>query len=151
MNKRIPVLIALSVLAIGAVAVSNSGAEDPKTQKFVVILQAGSESHEGLARALHALLYAAELKEAGYDVVLLFDGAGTAWAREFEQPEHKLHGAYANLKKLGVTQEICDYCSSAFQVKDRLSEEQRGFLNHSYNGHPSLVKWIARGYSIIVL
>ncbi len=50
--------------------------------KYAIILQAGKESHEGMARAAHAFLYAKELKEHGHDVVLIFDGAGTEWAEE---------------------------------------------------------------------
>lgn len=124
---------------------------DSKSQKFLIILQAGTESHEGLARALHALLYTKELKEGGHDVTLMFDGAGTAWTRELEKADHKLHAAYTALKALGVTQEICDFCSGAFQVKESLSGEQKGFLDGSYNGHPSIVKWVSQGYEIIVL
>ena len=43
-----------------------------QNKKFAIVLQAGKETHEGMARAVHALLYAAELKEKGYEVVLTF-------------------------------------------------------------------------------
>jgi hypothetical protein len=46
-------------------------------KKFAIILQAGNELHEGKARALHAFLYATELKSKGYEIVLIFDGAAT--------------------------------------------------------------------------
>ncbi len=119
--------------------------------KYLIILQAGTESHEGLARALHALLYTRELIESGHEAALIFDGAGTEWARDLAQPDHRLHGQYAALENLGVTQEICDYCSGAFQVKESLTDEQRGLLNDAYSGHPSIVKWVSQGYQVIVL
>ena len=48
------------------------GCGGTKSEKYLIILQAGTESHEGMARAVHALLYATELKEAGYPVTLIF-------------------------------------------------------------------------------
>jgi hypothetical protein len=125
-------------------------AEEPKG-KYAIILQAGSETNEGMARAVHALLYARELAENGYDVVLIFDGAGTGWAKELQKPENPLHKHYLKVKELGMVEEICDYCADAFEVKDDLPEQQKKLLVGEYEGHPSLVKWIERGYQIIAL
>ncbi|MBI2071047.1 MAG: DsrE family protein [Elusimicrobia bacterium] len=119
--------------------------------KFLIILQAGTESHEGLARALHALLYAKELKEAGYAVTLVFDGAGTGWAEAFRDPKNKLHDRYKGLKNLQVVEEICDFCAGAFKVKGKLKQMSDATLVGEFEGHPSLKKWVAQGYQIIVL
>ena len=64
--------------------------------KYAIVLQAGTKSHEGSARAVHAFLYAKELKEHGHEVVLIFDGAGTEWAEELSNPssESKLKPVY---------------------------------------------------------
>ena len=48
-------------------------------------------------------------------------------------------------------EEICDYCAEVFDVKKRLSEQQKKLLSGDYEGHPSLVKWIEKGYRIIDL
>ncbi|MBT8042073.1 MAG: DsrE family protein [Pontiella sp.] len=119
--------------------------------RYAIILQAGNETNEGMARAIHALLYARELAENGYEVVLIFDGAGTGWANELRKPDNPLHKHYLKVQELAVTEEICDYCSEQFKVKEFLSAEQRLLLSGNYEGHPSLVKWIARGYQIISL
>lgn len=50
-----------------------------QTTKIRIILQAGTESHEGSARALHSVLYTKELADAGATIRLVFDGAGTGW------------------------------------------------------------------------
>jgi hypothetical protein len=123
----------------------------PAKGKFLVILQAGTESHEGLARAVHALLYSAELLEAGHKVVLIFDGAGTEWANALRDPKHKLHARYKKLADLGVVEEICDFCAGAFKVKGELKKIDGIPLVGTYSGHPSLVKWIDAGYTVIVL
>lgn len=119
-------------------------------QKFLIILQAGPESHEGMARAVHALLYTTELKQSGYEVTLIFDGAGTEWAKDLMDPENRLHPAYEKLQNLGVTEIICDFCSKAFHVQEELKQGKVPLVAE-FEGHPSLVKWIRMGYTPIVL
>lgn len=120
--------------------------------KYLVILQAGKETHEGMARAVHALLYSKELKEHGHEVKLVFDGAGTEWASEWLNPEStdKLKPMYEELKKSGVTQIICDFCATAFKVKENL-EKEKAVTTAEYQGHPSIAKWADEGYEIVIL
>lgn len=119
--------------------------------KYLIILQAGKETHEGLARALHALLYSKELKEHGHDVVLVFDGAGTEWAEEWTNPssQHKLAPMYRELSKQGLTNIICDFCANAFAAKKL--QEREVPLTAEYQGHPSIAKWVDQGYQIVIL
>lgn len=142
-----PVLISAGVLAAGC----GQSPPSPASSKFLIVLQADTDRHEGLARALHALLYAKELKEAGHPIVLIFDGAGTGWARALRDPKHKLHARYAELKKLGVVEEICDFCAGAFKVKEGLKQMSDAALVGEFEGHPSLKKWVDQGYQVIVL
>ena len=145
MKRMLMVLLLLSGFAF---------AESPKkkaTDGYAIVLQAGNETNEGMARAVHALLYAAELAEKGYEVVLIFDGAGTGWANELRKPENPLHKHYLKVQELGMVEEICDYCADQFKVKATLSERQKLLLAGDYEGHPSLVKWIEKGYQLIVL
>ena len=55
--------------------------------KILIVLQAGTESHEGRARALHSVLYATELAETGATVRLVFDGASTGWLARWTTAE----------------------------------------------------------------
>ena len=120
--------------------------------KYAIILQAGKESHEGMARAVHALLYARELKAHGHAVVLFFDGAGTEGAEELTNPEtnSKLRPAYEHLKEAGVVEVICDACAGAFGVKAKLAERNQPLLAE-YEGHPSIAKWADAGYQLVIL
>jgi hypothetical protein len=140
----------LVALVLSGITFAETESTEPKG-RFAVILQAGNETNEGMARAVHALLYAAELAENGYEVVLIFDGAGTGWANELRKPENPLHQHYLRIKELGMVEEICDYCAQKFHVKKNLPEQQRKLLVGEYEGHPSLVKWIDRGYQVISL
>jgi len=126
-------------------------AEEPVKGRFAIILQAGAETNEAKARAVHALLYATELAEHGHDVVLIFDGAGAGWVSELDKLENPFHQHYLRIKQLGIVEQICDYCADAYDVKKDLSEDQMKLLVGDYKGHPSLSRWVGRGYQIIVL
>ena len=139
-------LLLIMLLAAGIASAGNGS-----KGKYAIVLQAGNETNEGMARAVHALIYAREFAENGYEVVLIFDGAGTGWANELRKPENPLHKHYVKIKELGIVEEICDYCADAFDVKNDLSEQQRKLLVSDYEGHPNLVKWVERGYQIILL
>lgn len=144
-RKLLSGLLVLSLACLGTNAYAAKG-------KYLVVLQAGKESHEGMARAVHALLYSKELKEHGHEVVLLFDGAGTEWVAEWSKPDStdKLAPMYKELKDAGVTQVICDFCANAFEVKSTL-EENKAPLTAEYKGHPSIAKFADKGYQIIIL
>jgi hypothetical protein len=126
--------------------------EKPSDEKFAIILQAGKESHEGMARAVHALLYSMELQESGHEVVLIVDGAGTEWAEELTDPNstNKLKPMYDKFEATGVTTIACDYCAGAFGVKDKLESRQCPLVAE-YEGHPSIAKWVKKGYQLVVL
>ena len=120
--------------------------------KIGIVLQAGTETHEGLARALHALLYTKELVERGGDVRLVFDGAGTSWLAAMRKQETDaakgLGRIFEGLKQAGVTYEVCDYCSGAFHVREELQDEP---LSGKYMDHPSIGDLVEAGYQIWIL
>lgn len=47
--------------------------------KAAILVLADVESHGDLGRVVNAMIAAQEFKEAGDDVQLVFDGAGTQW------------------------------------------------------------------------
>lgn len=145
--KKIILVLLLAVVVFLIVYTINT-----PNKKYAVILQTGKETHEGMARAVHALLYSTELKKKGYEVILIFDGAGTEWAEEFSNPysQSKLLPMYNSFKKLGVEELICDFCAGAFGVKEKLNTRQCPLVSE-YQGHPSIEKWIRKGYKLIVL
>jgi|FLYL01.1.fsa_nt_gi predicted peroxiredoxin len=122
--------------------------------KVAIILQAGAEGHEGMARALHSLVYASELMEQGADVRLVFDGAGTQWLAQFlgaESPEVQgMGGLFGRLKERGLAYEVCDFCSGAFGVKESLQAEGEPLMGE-YMDHPSIANVVSQGYQVWIL
>lgn len=116
-------------------------------KKFVILVHA---SENETAKALHSLLYAQELKEAGNEVKVIFDGAGTVWVKKFENPENKYNPLYKAVKKLGVIEGVCEHCAVSFGVENEV--KQSGLLAlGERNGHPSLAQLVAEDYQIITL
>jgi len=151
MIKKRGFLILLVIIVV-FIVLHSTVTLNSQSKRFAVILQAGNGTHEGMARAVHALVYATELKEAGYEVVLIFDGAGTTWYDELSDPDSQssILFMYETFKKAGIAEVVCDHCADAFRVKNRLLSRQSPLLSE-YEGHPSLVKWIRKGYQLIIL
>jgi hypothetical protein len=116
-------------------------------KKFAIFVHAGE--NEG-AKALHALLYAQELHEAGHEVKVIFDGAGTAWIQRFEDSSNKYHPIYKAVKSLGVISGVCEFCAGAFGVSESVTQSGLQALGEA-QGHPSLAKLAAEEYQIITL
>ena len=124
-----------------------------QTTKILIILQAGTQSHEGKARALHSVLYAKELAEAGATIRLVFDGAGTGWLARWLQPEGSISRAahvFAELRAAGLAYEVCDYCAGAFDVREDLTNAGEA-LSGAYMDHPSIAAHVADGYQVWIL
>lgn len=118
--------------------------------KFLIVLQAGKQGPEGLARASHALVYCKDFLEKGHEARLVFDGAGTEWVPELMKPEHSLHALFKEIQGQGVIDAVCDSCAGVFGAKD---EARRGgfALKGEFQGHPSLARYAAEGFQILTL
>ena len=84
-------------------------------------------------------------------MVVFVGRAGSGWALQFQDEKNPFHEPYKKVAELGVVLEICDYCSEEFNVKGKLSDQQRTLLSGDYEGHPSLVRWIEKGYHVLIL
>ncbi|HEY3367862.1 MAG TPA: DsrE family protein [Symbiobacteriaceae bacterium] len=115
--------------------------------KFAIVVHAGPQE---LARALHGLLYAQDLHNAGHEVSVIFDGAGTTWVKTLEDPENKYHDVYRATKELGLIGGVCEYCAGAFGVAEDV--KQSGLpIKGELHGHPSLSDLVAQGYAPLIL
>jgi len=120
-------------------------------EKVAVILHAEPGTHDAMGRALHALLYTRELKEAGHDVKLIFDGGGTKWVGELSRGDHPLADLFSAVKESGSIAGVCEYCVGAFGGETRDVEKCGLPLANEYEGHPSVASLIGEGYQVITL
>lgn len=110
-----------------------------------IIILAGAETHADLGRVVNGLQTAKEFSQAGDAVELIFDGAGTEWITELEDPEHDLHQLYLEVKDEA---QACDHCVSAFG-QDAPVEASGIERVESFDGHPSVRTLVEQGYEVI--
>ncbi|MGB9966005.1 DsrE family protein [Halobacterium hubeiense] len=114
--------------------------------KAAVVILAGTESHSDLGRLANGLEAAKEFAdEPEDDLELIFDGAGTQWIPELEDPDHDYHDLYQSVKD---DTSACDYCSGAFGVEDAVADAGVVTLDE-HDGHPSIRSLVDDDYEII--
>lgn len=116
--------------------------------KFLIIVQAGAQD---MGRAVHGLTYGQELHEAGYEVKIFFDGAGTTWVKEFEKADNPFNPVFKQVMKLGIIQGACQACAGFFDVADDVENAGVALVNETASGHSSLAKYVKEGFYPIVL
>ncbi len=82
--------------------------------KIAVVIVADTETHGDLGRAVNALLMVREAKEAGDEIRLIFDGAGTKWIGILSDSGHRSHALYKAVEDQ-ITG-VCEYCVRAFEA-----------------------------------
>lgn len=66
--------------------------------KIAVMVFADSETHADMGRMANALEIVKEFQNAGDEVKLILDGAGTTWADKLAEESHPLHPLYKDVK-----------------------------------------------------
>ena len=118
------------------------------------ILVLSDPSHgqeEALGRVFNALAAAYDFKTNGEEVSVIFNGTGTRWIAELNNPEHPVFALFEAVKDTiaGVSCGCADVFGSAEEVEtsgyDYLTENQVP----GTRGLPSLHKLTKEGYNII--
>jgi hypothetical protein len=114
--------------------------------KAAIILFADTDRPEGMGRMANALTSASEFKEAGDEIVVIFDGAGVKWVPELADEGHKYHALLEEVRD--VVAGACVYCSRAYGVKEQVEAAQVAFLDE-FRGHPSIRSLVADGHQVL--
>lgn len=114
--------------------------------KIAVIVLADTETHADLGRVVNALEVVRESLEAGDDVRLIFDGAGTRWIAELANPNHKRHALFQQV--LPAVAGACLFCAKAFGVHDAVQACGVRLLDE-HDGHPSVRTLLSEGYQVL--
>lgn len=100
----------------------------------------------GQSAIYRALMGAQELRKAGDDVVIVFDGAGSTAAAEMAQPGHRFHALFNDV--LPAVRGVCRYCAKSYGVLDALQATSLPLLDED-RGHASLRELLLEGRQII--
>ena len=114
--------------------------------KVAIVILADIETKEDFGRAVNALMTAKEFKDAGDEVQIIFDGAGTRWIGKFTEDGGKYNSLFDSVKD--KVSGVCGYCAGAFKVVEDASSNDIVLLDE-VNGHPSFKKLVDEGFTIL--
>ena len=113
----------------------------------VVLSEPKAGSEEALGRVFNALAAAYDFKNAGEEVKILFQGAGTRWPEQLQKIDHPGHALYQAIedKIEGVSCGCAEVFGADASGLDLIKDNQAP----GTSGLPSFVKLQQQGYSII--
>ena len=118
---------------------------------IVILSDPKSGSEEALGRMFNALAAAYDYKQAGEEVSILFQGAGTRWIGELNQKQHPAHDLFEAVKDqvAGVS---CG-CADVFGGTEEAEKAGLDLIKDNpvpgTTGFPSLRKLVSEGSTIL--
>jgi sulfur relay (sulfurtransferase) complex TusBCD TusD component (DsrE family) len=115
--------------------------------RIALVVTSPLEGH-GLSAIYRALMFAQELRDAGDDVCILFDGTGSTAAAALADPGHRLHALFADVRPR--VRGVCRHCARSYGVLERI--EAAGLpLAGEHKGHASLRALLEEGRQIVTV
>lgn len=116
--------------------------------RAALVVLADTESPGDLGRVVNALVTSKEFREAGDDVRVIFDGAGTKWVAELGRSEHRYNELFQEVKD--TVQGACACCAKTFGVTSEVESQDIALLPRDGSEHPSLHELASAGYEVII-
>jgi hypothetical protein len=117
-----------------------------KTSHRVAIVIFSKLEGAGESAVYRALMFARELVEAGDDVEVIFDGAGTTALAEMCDESSPLHTDYHRVRQ--TITGACRHCARAYGVAEPIELDGVKLIG-DYRGHASLRRLIDNGYELV--
>lgn len=114
---------------------------------IVVLSEPKAGSEEALGRVFNALAAAYDYKQAGEEVKILFQGAGTRWPSELQKDGHPGNTLYKAVSD--KIEGISCGCAEVFGADSAGLDLIKDNMAPGTSGLPSLVKLQKDGYSVI--
>jgi hypothetical protein len=97
---------------------------------------------------IHVLLNALDLKERGYQVKVVIEGAAAGLVKDLPGADPPLGTLYQRIQDEGLLDCVCQAC--AHQMTSLESAKEQGLpLCAEMSGHPSMGRYMDEGYTII--
>ena len=116
------------------------------TKQKVAVVIYSNITVEPASRAYRAFGFVAELLAHGDDVVVVFDGGGSATLAAVLEPGHKLHRPWQ--RAAPALRGVCSHCARSYGVADVLTAAGVPMLTEDH-GHASLRDLLLEGRQII--
>ena len=97
---------------------------------------------------VHVLANALDMKEKGFEVKVILEGAATATAAHMGKGDSPFASLYTEVKDAGLIDCACLACSKKMGAFEEL-EKQGITFKGEMKGHPALADYMAEGYQVI--
>jgi len=97
---------------------------------------------------IHVLLNALDIKEKGYEVKVVIEGAATKLIPELAKSDNPLHKLWENAKSAGLVDGVCKACSNKMGTLEAAKDQGLAFLDEM-TGHPSMARYHDAGFEVI--
>jgi hypothetical protein len=118
---------------------------------IVVLSDPSSSSDEAFGRVFNALATAYDHRQAGDDVVMLFQGAGTRWVEQLEKVDHPAHALFEAVRD--TIAGVSNACANLFGATNAAVSAGVPLLDDNpvpgTSGLPSLRKLIGTGHTVL--
>ncbi len=97
---------------------------------------------------IHVLLNSIDMKEKGFDIKLVIEGAATGLLPSLDSADKPFPSLWEKVKNLNIIDAVCKACAYKLGAFD-FAEKNNLPLKGDMSGHPSMSKYIEEGYDII--
>ncbi|HRC44722.1 MAG TPA: DsrE family protein [Nitrospira sp.] len=119
---------------------------------IVILSDPKHGTEEALGRVFNALALAAESKQQGDEVAVVFNGPGTRWPAELTKLTHPAHALYQSVRD--VVQGASCACAEVFGATDSVRSCGVKTVNdNALSGTPGLLslrRYLAEGWQVVV-
>lgn len=93
------------------------------------------------------------MHQEGFEVEILFDGAGTEWPNEFSKADFPFNQLYKDVMKTGIIKGGCKACSNFHDAQEEMQAAgvQIAAANEDLEGHIPFANYIKNGFFPIIL
>lgn len=97
---------------------------------------------------VHVLLNALDMKEKGFEVKIVMEGSATRLVSDLVKGDVPFANLYSKARAQDLFDCFCQACSAKMGVLDVIDSEGLP-LRGEMGGHPSLARYIDRGFRVI--
>lgn len=97
---------------------------------------------------VHVLLNTLDMAAKGMEARIIIEGQAVKLPPELAKPEHVFHELYQKVKTAGLIEGVCQACATKLGSLEAVKAEGLPLLS-DMNGHPSLGRYLAAGYTIL--
>lgn len=96
----------------------------------------------------HVLLHAVDLREKGFEIKVVLEGAATKLIPDLAREGEPFSELYLKVRDAGLIDCVCKACASKMGTLQE-AQSQRLAIRGEVLGHPGLSDYLAAGYQII--